>query len=585
MSGHVTRGVATMAAGILASRLLGFIRDILLAHLLGAAADPFLVAFRLPNFLRRLLAEGSLGMAHAAAAARALHAWGADAALALSRGVCLRLFLCALGLALFLGLAAFPASVLLAPGLPGPALEKSALLLRLCLPYLPLCAASAIAFAHAAALDNLAPQASASFCLNSVIVLAAGAALLLPPQAAVTVAGVTLSGVELLLCAGVVCGGLAQAALGARCLRRHVVGMFPEVPERGREFPPHPHGGNAPPALPALPERTASPGSAAPDGQGRNAFAARGGTTGAFPLRAQVTALLRHLPASALGAAPQQLHSLAGGILASFLAPGGISAVYFAERLVELPLGLAGVAVGLGALPRLTSQAARLDRASFTRTLTDALRLSAFLSLPAAAGLCALSTPLAGMFFGHGASGQEQTVATAAALRMYALGLPAMCASRLFLAAAPALGMEREPLRAACVSLIIMTVAGLAGMALADGSSAAIVAGLAAGMSIGAWSNAFLLSLFLRARGIARIGRSCAGVLAVYALAALLVAGLLTLVGACCGPWSTGRLLAAAFLCPGIWVAGFYAAGSREARAVFAALAGRARAGATGAAL
>ena len=149
-----THGAATLAAGILASRMLGFVRDMLLAYLLGPGADPFLVAFRVPNFFRRLLAEGSLGMLHGAEVSRRLLNQGKPAALEFSRAVCLRLFLLSLPATALLGVLALPLTFLLAPGLAAQlgALEKSALLLRLCLPYLPLCAASAIALAHAAAI-------------------------------------------------------------------------------------------------------------------------------------------------------------------------------------------------------------------------------------------------------------------------------------------------------------------------------------------------------------------------------------------------------------------------------------------------
>ena len=517
MSHSTTHGTATLAVGILASRLLGFVRDMLLAYLLGPGADPFLVAFRVPNFFRRLLAEGSLGMAHGAEASRRLLSGGSAAALAFSRAVCLRLFLIFLPATVLLAVLALPLTFLFAPGLAAqpPALEKSAMLLRLCLPYLPLCAASAIAFAHASALENFRPQAWSPLFLNCLILLAGGTALLLYPQgASPAVSGSGLTGTEILLCLGIVCGGLVQAGVGLRCLRR----------------PAGDAGGKARVALP------------------------------------DVYALLRRLPASALGAAPQQIHLLAGTMLASFLAPGGISALYFAERLFELPLGLAGVAVGLGALPRLAALAARGDREDFSRTLSDGIRLSAFFSLPAAAGLFALAFPLADLLFGHGAFSQEQVACTAAALRIYAFGLPAMCATRPLLAAASALGLERAPLKTACLSLVILVPVSLAGMFAAGGDPAMAAAGLALGLSAGAWANALLLLRRLRAKAIACPLRRAAKPLVAYAVGAALMAGGLFAIAGSRGPLHPVGLLLLILACLGLWIGVFYACNNADAR-------------------
>ncbi|MDR2488672.1 MAG: hypothetical protein LBD42_04170 [Desulfovibrio sp.] len=524
MPQRATQGAAVLAAGMACSRLLGFVRDMLLAYLLGAGADPFLVAFRIPNFLRRLLTEGSLGMAHGAEVSRKLITRGRAAALVFSRAVCLRLFLFSLIVTALLELFAFPVSVLLAPGLSYPALEKSALLLRLCLPYLPLCAASAIALVYAAALGNFRPQAWSSICLNTAILCAGGSALLLPCGAALTLFGVRLTIAEIFLCAGIVCGGLAQGCLGLRVLCRPDVGTREKIRE--------------------------------------------------MTTRAEVDALLRHLPASALGAAPQQLHLLAGTILASFLAPGSISSLYFAERLFELPLALAGVAVGLGSFVQLTAQAARKDMENFTHTLSDAIRLSAFLSLPAAVGLFTLACPLAAVLFGHGAFGREQTAATAAALRMYALGLPAMCAARPFLVAAPALNMPRVPLRTACVSLIVFLPISLAGIAFSDGGMPGTTAGLALGLSVGAWTNAFLLSRRLQTCGILRLWRPLRGTLATYVFGALIMAGILTFVNTRYGPLSAGPLLLLTGVCCGLWIACFRALKNKDARFLLDVLCG-----------
>ena len=518
-------GAATLAAGILASRILGFARDMLLAHLLGSGADPFLVAFRVPNFFRRLLAEGSLGMAHGAAVSRRLLTRGSAAALKLSRSVCLRLFLLSLPFTALLALFSPSLTFLLAPGLASPALEKSALLLRLCLPYLPLCAVSAIAFAHASASGNFRPQAWSPLLLNCLSLFAGGVALLPTTEApnAPVFFGPQASGAELLLCLGIVCGGLAQAGLGLRVLGRS-----------------------------ELPEATST-----------ETRPVAGGISDR-----EVGALLRSLPASALGAAPQQIHLLAGTVLASFLAPGGISALYFAERLFELPLGLAGVAVGLSSLHHLSTQAAGNDMRGFCGTLSGSLRLSAFFCFPAAAGLYVLALPLADLLFGYGSFSPEQVICTASALRVYALGLPAMCAARPLLAAAHALGLERVPLRTACLSLGILVPVSLTGMFLAGRTPSGAVAGLAFGLTAGAWVNTFLLMRRLRAHGVSCPLRRAARPLALYAVGALLMAGALSVIMEYFRPLSAGALLLLVGLCLGGWTGISYVLNNADVRSL-----------------
>jgi len=456
-----TRDTATLAVGTLASRLLGFARDLLIAHVLGPAADAFVLAFRLPNFFRRLLAEGSLGMAHAAAEARVMAEHGSAAAQAFARSVRLRLFLLALPVCLLL-LPSAPLIVFaLAPGAQSAILARSADLFRLCLPYLPLSLAAAIAFAHAANTGRFLPQAWAPALFNIPLLLFAAAALVLRPDTGTA---------ELLLCCGVICGGLAQAALGLRCLGSASVWRQ----TRKASFC---EGGLDSSVLPPEQKRSL--------------------TMYHAKLRCylgppEVRTLLKTLPANVLGAAPHQLHILAGMLLASFLAPGGISALYFAERLVELPLGIAGAAVGIAALPRFSSLAAAEDRRGLAEALGSSIRMGAFLSFPAAAGLFALAHPLSALLFGHGAYMGEPVGVTASALCGCAFGLPALCAARPLLAAASALRQEKAPLQTALASMGPLVLVSAGGVFLSDDSqSAALSVGL--GLSAGAWCNAALL--------------------------------------------------------------------------------------------
>ncbi|MDR2162292.1 MAG: murein biosynthesis integral membrane protein MurJ [Desulfovibrio sp.] len=438
------RRAAAVAGGTLASRLLGLARDMLLAHLLGAGADVFLTAFRIPNLFRRLLAEGSLGMAQAAIFADTAARQGLAAAVGLSRDIRRAFLLLSAPLLLCLALASPGLIFLLAPGLAPAAAERAAFLFLCCLPYLPLCLLAGLALADRSCLGRETPQALAPAAFNLCLLLAGlvALALALSPEAA-----------EILLCLGLSLAGLAQLALA------------------GRSNP-----------------------------AGTSSFRAA-------LARKEVRSALIRVPLTALGASVHLLQALAGTLLASFLAGGSISALYLAERLLEFPLGLAGVSLGLLAMPRLAEQAAGNNRDALGAILARHLSLSAFLALPAAAGLAALALPLAGLFFGHGACGPEEVRLTALCLAAYAPGLPAMCLARPLLAALAALGETRAAALAAGQGLAAAVAAALGGALLLGAP------GIALGMALGAWAHAALLLRLLRKRGLgaflAAAGRRC----------------------------------------------------------------------------
>jgi putative peptidoglycan lipid II flippase len=427
------RATLLVAGGTLASRLLGLARDMLLAHLLGVGADVFLAAFRIPNLCRRLLAEGALGLAHTAVLAAVAARQGQKAALSLSRDLERACLLLTPPLLLVLGIAAPGLIFLTAPGLAPALADRAVVLFLCCLPYLPLCLLAGIALSTRSSLGNFAPQALASPVFNLCFLGAGLAALLFSPSSGAT---------ELLLCLGVSLAGAAQLALAGR----PASGGF-------RAF--------------------------------RSALA-----------RQEVRSALGRIPLTALGASAYQIQVLAGTILASFLAEGSISALYFAERLLEFPLGLAGVSIGLLAMPRLADQAARQDREALALTLIRGVSLSAFLSLPAAAGLAGLALPLARLFFGHGAYSPEDVRLTALCLAAYAPALPALCAARPLLAALAALEGTRAVALAAGLGLAASFLAALPG-ALALGAP-----GIALGVAFGIWVHLGLLLLALRGKGL-----------------------------------------------------------------------------------
>jgi putative peptidoglycan lipid II flippase len=235
-------------------------------------------------------------------------------------------------------------------------------------------------------------------------------------------------------------------------------------------------------------------------------------------------------------------------LFASFLSAGSISCLYYAERLIQFPLGLFGAAIGTSVLPRLTRQSALEDWAAFRRQVAEAVELVWFLTVPAAIGLWVIRGPLVHLLFQRGEFTEISTLMTAEALGYYTLGLWAVAGSRVLVGAWFALGQA-----------YIMVWAGLGGLAINVVLSALFIGpmkhgGLALATSIAAVVNFFLLILLLDKRigGIygGRLFRSGGRCLLASLLMGLVV-GCLSILSYSGGPLE-GVFLALAVLC---WVA------------------------------
>lgn len=528
------RAALTLALGTLFSRLLGFARDLLFAFLLGPAADAFLVAFRLPNIIRRLFAEGTLGLSYGAAASRMMSAGGGGlrdfrwaVTLRLAAASLLAAFLCAA--------LAGPLVALLAPGLAPDALARGADLLRICVFYLPFGLVAAVACAHASALGNFHPQAWSSALFNALIISAGltAIALLNPADPLFAVRA------SQALCLGVLLAGILQVYAALRSASAAASTSADSRP--ARDFAP---GGSIARFHAAV----------------RQALR---------PPPPEAAALLRALPRNIVGAAPHILHLITGTVLASFLAEGGISALYFAERLVELPLGLFGATLGLAALPGLAATAEAGAYAPFSQSLGRSIRLTLFFSLPATMGLFALSQPLCSLLFGHGAYEARGVALTAAVLSGSCFSLPALCASRLLLSAAGAIGAGGATLRAALLSLVPLVLFGIAGLLLFGGEARATAFCIGLGLAAGAWTNTFLLLRLLDSCGVPSPLAGQAGALRAYLIASAGMGAALLALNALVGPWSPPGLLLLVALCAGSWGGGALLAGDEEVRRIW----------------
>ena len=471
--GGIARTAALLGSFALVSRVLGLMRDMSMAWLVGggAAADALVAAMRLPHVLRRMLGEGSLSMTLTASLVHlegpgAGHASGHAAGLQRSRSMRLlaQALAARLGFVLavltLVGVVAAPLLAdVLAPGFYGPERQEAIYLLRICLPYTLAAGMAALGMALLHSLGVFWLPAASPALFNIVILLFAAAAAvgLLPAAPALAV--------------GMLCGGLAQWFAQWLAVRR----LLPPVAAR--------------PALLAAEERADTGPMAGP---------IPGNDPGQAALRARAASLawqcLGRLPAGLLGASAPQLAMLAAMSLASSLGRGQVAALYYAERLLELPLGLVGVCLGMASLPTLSRLAAAKDFSSFCGQLQTALRLTLLLSLPAAAGLWAVGPRLVEGLLRHGAFGDNAAYETGLALWAYLPGLPAFAINRSLLAACNALGEVRRTAASAVWAVVATLAVGAALVHSLSGSLGVMAPALA--VSLGLWLQCgFLLHI------------------------------------------------------------------------------------------
>jgi putative peptidoglycan lipid II flippase len=375
------------------SRVMGYLRDLVVAVLLGTtlSADAFVIAFRIPNLLRRMFFEGAM----TGAFVPVFTSYRVGRSEAESWEFARRMFWTLASLlagVTLLGVILAPA-VVRAFTLASPTPEQwdlAVLLTRITLPYCLLIALAALAGATLNAVGVFGLPAAMPLALNAAMITAGGLAWY---------RGWTEPAVALAV--GVVAGGALQLGTQLPALRR-----------RGMRF----------------------------------GFALGFAHEGVR----RVGRLM--LPAFA-GVGIYPLNVLISTAFAS-QAPGWISALYFSNRLTELALGVYAISVATVVLPVMSQQAAARRLEEMRRTLTFALRNVLFIMLPATAGLVVLREPIVRVLFQHRAFGTDSTALTAWALLFYALGLPALAAARMLVQAFYAVEDTATPVRVALVALV-----------------------------------------------------------------------------------------------------------------------------------
>ena len=424
------RNVLTVGGWTAASRILGFVRDILIAASLGAgpAADAFFVALKLPNFFRRLFGEGAFSAAFVPLFAGALAAEGREQARRVAEGALSVLFVSLAALTILAILFMPEAMTLLAPGFRQDP-ERFALaveLTRLTFPYLMLICLVALFSGVLNGLDRFAVAASAPLLFNIALI---GAPLLAPMLALPVATG---------LAGGVAAAGIAQFVVLAWAV-----------------------------AAAGLPLRLPPP-----------------------RLTPEVRLLLRRMGPGAIGAGVTQINLMVDVIIASFLPQGSIAFLYYADRVTQLPLGVIGTAVGTALLPALSRQVRAGEPASALATQNRAIEFALLLTVPAAVGLAVASWPIVHVLFGRGAFAAGDVSATAAALAVYALGLPAYVLVKVFAPGFFARGDTASPVKVAivCVALNIALCLALIGpFAHVGVAMATVISGWVNALALGGW--------------------------------------------------------------------------------------------------
>ena len=359
------RSIATVGGFTMISRLLGFVRDILIAAVLGAGpvADAFFVAFKLPNFFRRLFAEGAFNAAFVPLFARHMSEGGRDAARRFAEEVLsvfvvtLLLFVTALQIAMPWVMHGF------APGFADDPLrfDLAVAMAQITFPYLLFISLVSQLGGVLNALGRFAAAAATPIILNLCLIAALlGLSRFVQTPGHALAWGVALAGAAQFVWLTVACH---RADFRLRLLR-------PRLTPRVKRL------------------------------------------------------LILMLP-GAIGAGVVQVNLLIDVVIASLLPRGSVSFLYYADRVNQLPLGVIGVAVGTALLPLLSRQLRADEDDRAMGSMNRALEFALLLTVPAAAALMIIPQPIIAVLFERGAFGPAETSATAAALAAYALGLPA----------------------------------------------------------------------------------------------------------------------------------------------------------------
>jgi putative peptidoglycan lipid II flippase len=433
---NLYRAFVTVGGLTMLSRLLGFVRDILIAAVLGtgAVADAFFVAFRFPNLFRRLFGEGAFNSAFVPLFAKRLEGEGPQAARSFAEEALAGLLFVLLILTALAEIAMPWLMYVLAPGFSGTPekFDLAVLLTRIAFPYLLCMSLVALLSGALNALGRFSMAAAAPILLNVVLILslltAAGLGFNNTPQSGIVLAwGVAVAGVV----------QLAALWIAARRAGLH------------------------------------------------------------FRIRApRLSADMKHLvrlgvPGLVSGGVTQ-LNIVVGTIIASLQA-GAVSYLYYADRLYQLPLGIVGVAIGVVLLPDLSRNLRAGNHASVMDNQNRSVEFALLLTVPAAVVLAVAAEPIIRVLFERGAFTVSDTLPTAAALAAFAFGLPAFVLIKVLQPAFFAREDTRTPMRYAVWNMVLNVAGSIGLFFLFQVLGLMPHVGIAIATTLSAWANVYLL--------------------------------------------------------------------------------------------
>lgn len=418
----VAKAAGIVGAATMVSRVFGLVRDMVIAAFFGAnwMTDAFWVAFRIPNMMRRLLGEGSLTVSFVPVFTEYLQKKSKEEALELAANAFTILSVILVAVSV-LGILLSPLIVgLIAPGfISDPGQFALAVFLnRLMFPYIFFIALVALCMGILNSFQHFTAPALSPVMLNIAMI-----------ASALTLHSVFAQPITA-LAVGVLIGGVLQLAMQWPFLRKFGVRL------KFRFNLQHP------------------------------------GVK-------QIGVLM--LPAI-LGAGVGTINVFVGTILASLLPGGSVTYLFYADRIMELPLGIFAIAIGTAVLPSFSRHVAAGDMEQLKSGISFSLRLMLFLTIPAMVALMALNLPIISVLFQRGAFDERAATLTGQALFCYALGLWAYSVLRVFVSSFYALQDSKWPLKAAIITLIVNIVVSLAlmyplkhnGIALAGSISATV---------------------------------------------------------------------------------------------------------------
>ena len=440
------KAASTVSLLTLASRVTGLARDLIMASMFGASAltDAFNVAFRIPNLFRRLFAEGAFSQAFVPVLAAAKTQHGEQATRQLIQHVATALAW-ALVLTCVLGVAGAPVLVwMLASGLrqSGEGFEAAVLMTRWMFPYIGFMSMVALSAGVLNTWKRFAVPAATPVLLNFCMIAAAwwGAPLL------------AARGIEPIyaMAGGVMAGGVLQLAVQVPVLHR--LGLLPRI----------------------------------------------GLTWGALRTAwqdANVRRILGLMAPALLGVGVAQISLMINTQIASYMAPGSVTWLFYADRLMEFPTALLGVALGVVLTPQLAAARAAGDAQKYSAMLDWGLRIVVLLAVPCAVGLLAFAQPLVATLFHYGALKGSDVQQIALALAGYGAGLLGLVAIKVLAPGYYASQDIRTPVK---IAVVVLVITQLLNIALVPWLAHA---GLALSIGLGALVNALWLLIGLRRRG------------------------------------------------------------------------------------